>query len=61
MARRGTRRTGDADGQPRFAVPGAPTYRLPVALVGAALWALALASVGVVAPFVDLVAVGPPG
>lgn len=55
------RRTRDADGgddSTAFRIPGAPAYRPPVALVGAALWALALASMAAVAPFVESAAAG---
>jgi len=52
MSRRQTRATDDGDDSTAFRIPDAPAYRPPVALVGAALWALALASVAAVAPFV---------
>ena len=53
-----TRDTDDGDDSTAFRIPGAPAYRPPVALVGAALWALALASVAAVAPFVEPAAGG---
>ena len=51
MSERQTRDADGGDGPTGFRIPDAPAYRPPVALVGVALWALALASIAAVAPF----------